>query len=121
MTWRYRIVLLFFAFIFLLVVLRLFYWQVVRAEELSRIGQEQYTRQITEPAKRGEIKTSDGFPIAANKLAFLVYANPKEVPDKEKNAMLLAPILGEETATISGLLSLDKFWVALKPSIDDNT
>src|SRR5882672_8976542 len=79
MSWRYRAALVFFLIVFGLIISRLFYWQVVRAQELSAIGQAQYDQQVVSPAQRGEIKTSDGFTIAADKLAYLVYANPKVV------------------------------------------
>ena len=121
MSWRYRFVLFFFVFLFGLIISRLFYWQVVRAQELAALGQAQYGKQITLTAERGEIKTSDGFPIAANKLSYLVYANPKVIKDKENIAKQLAPHLSEEEATISALLSADKFWISLKPRVDNKT
>lgn len=119
MHWRYRFVLFFFVFLFSLIISRLFYWQVVRAQELAALGQAQYGKQTTVPADRGEIKTSDGFPVAANKLSYLVYANPKQIRDKEKVASELAPVLGEDKATLSALLSMDRFWISLKPRIDN--
>lgn len=120
MNWRYRVTLIFFISLFFLIVMRLFYWQVVRAEELTELGQAQYGRQVSKTAERGEIKTSDGFPIAANKLTYLVYANPKEVPEKKKNAQVLSNLLNVEIATVSALLSLDKFWVALKSNVPES-
>ena len=88
MNWRYRFTLLFFLVTLVLVIMRLFYWQVVRAQELSAIAQAQYDEQVVTPAQRGEIKTSDGFTIVANKLAYLVYANPKVVKNKQRDLML---------------------------------
>lgn len=120
MTWRYRLILFFFLLVFGLIISRLFYWQVVRAEELSSIGQAQYDRQITTLAQRGEIKTSDGFAVAANKLSYLVYANPKLVKDKQEESDELEKLLDVKSATISALLSKDKYWVPLKANIDNN-
>ncbi len=120
MNWRYRFTLLVFLFLFSLIVSRLFYWQVVRAQELSAMGQAQYDMQVMMTAQRGEIRTSDGFAIAANKLAYLVYANPKEVKDKEKEAQELEKLLDIKSATISALLSKDKFWVPLKTYIPND-
>ena len=71
MIWRYRLTLLFFAFLFFLVISKLFYWQVVKAEELSDLGQSQYGRYIKLIPNRGEIQTSDGFSIVANKTSYL--------------------------------------------------
>ena len=119
MAWRYRFVLVFFLFLFLLVISRLFYWQVVRAPELVTLAQAQYGRQIALIPERGEIKTSDGFAIGANKLAYIVWANPKEVKNKEQTAEILSPMLDVDTATISGLLSLDRYWVSLKSRVNN--
>ena len=121
MSWRYRFALLFFLVLFCLIISRLFYWQVVRAQELASLGQAQYDQQITLTAERGEIKTSDGFSIAANKLSYLVFANPKEVKDKEHESDDLEKLLGVKSATISALLSLNRFWVPLKPAVDSDT
>jgi len=120
MTWRYRFTLFFFLIIFALIIMRLFYWQVVRAQELSVIGQEQYDEQVVSQAQRGEIKTSDGFSIAADKLAYLVYANPKVVTNLQSESDTLGKLLDIKSATISALLSEDKFWVSLKPSVDNS-
>jgi cell division protein FtsI/penicillin-binding protein 2 len=68
--------------------------------------------------ERGEIKTSDGFPIAANKISYLVFANPKEVKNKAQTAELLSSILNVDIASVSASLALDKFWVPIKSGID---
>jgi cell division protein FtsI/penicillin-binding protein 2 len=120
MNWRYRFTLLFFLVTLVLVIMRLFYWQVVRAQELSAIAQAQYDQQVITPAQRGEIKTSDGFTIAANKLAYLVYSNPKVVKDKDKEADALSKFLGIQSATISAMLSENEFWVPIANQIDNS-
>ena len=99
--------------------MRLFYWQVVRAQELSAIGQAQYDEQVISQAQRGEIKTSDGFTIAANRLSYLVYTNPKVIPDKQYEADALGKLLHIKSATISALLSENKFWVPIKSGVDN--
>lgn len=121
MTWRYRFVLLSFTFLFILISLKLFYWQAFKSVELSALGESQYGRNIKLNPMRGEIRTSDGFPLASNKISYLVFANPKEVENKEKTARLLARLLDEDTASISALLSLNRYWVALKSRVDSET
>jgi len=120
-NWRYRFVLLSFAFAFLIICCRLFYWQGVKAMELTALGESQYGQAIKLDPIRGEIRTSDGFPIAANKLTYQVFANPKEVKDSIKTTDLLAPILDVNPASISALLSLNRYWVALKSNVDNET
>ncbi len=119
---RFRFILFVFVFLFFLIVARLFYWQVVRAEELASLGQAQYGRQITLTATRGSIQTSDRFEIAANKLTYLVFANPKEMKESDKERLVdtLAPMLSVDTASMSSLLNLDRFWVPLKARVEDS-
>ena len=118
MTWRYRFVFLGLVFLFLLVVAKLFYWQVVKAQELSLLGQEQYGTTTTIMPQRGEIRTSDGFPIAANKVSYLVFANPKEIKNKDEVSTILASTLQIDIASVSADLALDKFWVPIKSGVD---
>jgi stage V sporulation protein D (sporulation-specific penicillin-binding protein) len=120
MNWRYKFTLLFFLIFFALIISRLFYWQIVKAQELSAIGQAQYDEQVVSPAQRGQIETSDGFTIAADKLAYLVYTNPKVVGDKKNEADDLGKLLDIKSATISALLSENKFWVPIESDVDNN-
>ena len=117
---RYRIVLLFFTLVFGVIILRLFYWQIVKAAELRKLGETQYGKSIKIEPIRGEIETSDGFPIAANKISYLLYANPKEVKDKQKTARVLSLTLDLDEGSISAQLSQDLFWVPLARGIDSN-
>ncbi len=118
MILRYRIVLIFFTLIFGVIILRLFYWQIIMGEALSRLGQIQYGKSIKIEPIRGEIETSDGFPIAANKISYLLYANPKEIKDKESLAEDLSQALEIDEASISSQLNQDLFWVPIKRGID---
>ena len=121
MIYRFKIIFLVIFFLFFLVILRLFYWQVIRAQELSEMGQMQYGKSITVSPVRGEIKTSDGFPIAANKITYLVVANPKEIKDVSKVTDQLSGLLGIDPASVSASLRLDKYWVAIARNIDMET
>lgn len=121
MNWRYRFILILLIVSFFFVIARLFYWQVVKAQELSSLGQAQYGGLIKLLPQRGEVKASDGFSIAANKVTYIVFANPKEIKDKVKIVSILSTNLDIETATVSSALSLDRFWVPLKSKVDQTT
>lgn len=121
MTWRYRFTFVILVLFFILVICRLFYWQVVKAQELSALGQLQYGRTVTVFPQRGEIRSSDGFPIVTNKISYLVFANPKEIKDKTATINTLSQVLSLDVASISADLSLDRFWVPLTSGIDTQT
>ncbi len=121
MNWRYNASLIFFVCLFFLILARLFYWQVVRAEELTLAGESQYGVNIRIPAERGMIKTSDGYAIGANRISYLIFANPKEIGDTELVSSYLAPLLETEPASLSALLNLNRYWVSLHNEIDTET
>lgn len=118
MIWRYRVVFTFLLVSFFVVLSRLFYWQVAEAEKLSKLGQSQYERSISISPERGEIRTSDGFPIATNKISYLVFANPKEIKNKDEVAILLSSELNLDKASVSAQLSMDKYWVPIKKGLN---
>ena len=99
---------------------RLYYWQIVRADELSGIGQAQYGTEVKLIPQRGQIMTKDGFTIAANKISYLVFANPKVIKDKETAANMLSPLLKIESSTISAQLNRDSFYSPLKTQVDES-
>ena len=110
---RLLITLSLFASLYVLILARLFYWQIARADELKAIGSAQSSDRLTIQAKRGEILASDGFPLATNKISYLLYANPKVVTSIDKYSKELAPLLEADEASISAQLSKDLFWVRL--------
>lgn len=117
---RYRIVLAFFTLVFGVIILRLFYWQVVKADELREMGETQYGQSIKIEPIRGEIESSDGFPIAANKISYLLYVNPKEI--KNVNEILnISRFLELDEASVSAQIDQDLYWVPLKTGIDSKT
>lgn len=118
MTFRYRVLLIGFTFLFASIIFRLFYWQVIRADELYQLGQEQYGRTLSSDPVRGEIRTSDDYPIVANKLSYLLYINPKVVEDPVKTTDLISMTLEVDPASISGKLTQDLYYVPLARDID---
>lgn len=79
-----RINLLFVSFILagLLVGGRLFYWQILKSEQLAAAAEGQHWISFEIPAKRGEILASDSFPLVTNEQAFLVFASIPDLKDK---------------------------------------
>lgn len=92
----------FFFFFGAIVLTRLFYWQILEGQKLVALAERQYSQNLEIPAARGEIKTSDQTPLVTNQNAYLLFAQPKEIADKEQVTQKLAPILAEsESSTLS--------------------
>ena len=82
----------------MMVVARLFYWQIVRGKELAAKGLSQYFYTLTLPARRGEILSSDGSILAGSKQTYLLYAYKpnfsgdfKEVSIRLTDLLMLEP------------------------------
>lgn len=118
MKWRYPFVFIFLILLFVPVIGRLFYWQIVKAETLSELAQSQYSGFTKVLPRRGEIKTSDGFPIATNKVSYQLFINPAEIKDKDQVITALSSLLGITKASISAQLLPDKLWVSIKSGIN---
>ncbi len=117
MKWRYPFIFTIFVFLFVLVISRLFYWQIVKSEMLSGLAQSQYSGLIEVAPKRGEIKTSDGFSIVSNKVSYLLFVNPAEIKEKNQTAEALSSLLDIAKASISAQLLSDKLWVPVKSGV----
>lgn len=82
-----------------IVLARLFYWQFLSKINTSARGLQQ---EDEIPAPRGEIYTSDGFPLVTNQEAFLIYGKPHEVKNPQQAAKILAPHLTAEKYATAG-------------------
>lgn len=118
MKWRYPFVFITFVALFFSIIGRLFYWQVVKAEMLSELARFQYSGIVKILPRRGEIRTSDGFPIVANKVSYLLFVNPTEIKDKNKTISTISSLVDISTASISSELLPGRFWVPIKAGID---
>ena len=117
MSWRHPFLFIVLAILFLFIVGRLFYWQVVKAEMLSELAFLQHSGVIKTTPARGEIKTQDGFPIVANKISYLVFASPKEIKDKDQALNKLLSVIDIDKASLSASFTKEKLWIPVKSGI----
>jgi cell division protein FtsI/penicillin-binding protein 2 len=110
---RFIVIFLIVSVFYLVLAGKLFYWQVIRAEEIKEIRDIQSTESLELLPKRGEILFSDNFPIATNNINYLTYANPKIIRDIPKYSNDLSGVLGYDSASISARLNQNLFWVRL--------
>lgn len=112
-------VFFFFLIFFGVIIMRLFYWQVISAEDLQRKAALQYYLEFTLPATRGAILAADGKPVVMNQPAYLVFAEPRNVKDVPQFARLVAPILKKEPADIEAQLTIPgRVWVPLGRKVE---
>lgn len=110
---RFIVIFLIILAFYLVLTGKLFYWQVIKAEEIKELRDIQSTESLELLPERGEILFRDNFPIATNDINYLTYANPKIIRDIPKYANDLAGVFGYDAASISARLNQDLFWVRL--------
>lgn len=129
MQGRLRAIFFFTLLFFAILISRYFYWQVIRAKDLSLQAQPQHERRSTESAYRGKILSSDGSIIVGQADSWNLYAEPRLIDNASEISYKLAKILVEdesdslsvknEEERIKSLLSnKEKAWVPLKNRLD---
>lgn len=118
---RLFLVIILFFVLYAALIARLFYWQVVKGEELKKVGENQSLEILELVPKRGEVRTSDNYPLATNTITYLAYTNPKVIKDKESYALRIARILEVDFASVSAQLNKDAFWVRIASGLDYET
>ncbi len=101
-------------------IIRLGWIQIVRGERYKELANNQQTRDIPIPAKRGIIYDRNGKELAISASTNTVWAHPNEVTDPEKTAAALASILGLDEEEVLKKLTNRQYIVKIAPYIDDD-
>lgn len=116
----------FFLLFFLGILVRLFYWQVVRAEYLQAQAEGQHFTDTKVDALRGNIFFNDKFVLVSTNPSFTIFGQPKLIAKEQRVNIgyLLAKYLVDEGEDADSLardfinkLSQDLYWVPLKEQI----
>jgi cell division protein FtsI (penicillin-binding protein 3) len=119
-SWRLTTLHVFFVVLGGLITLRLGYWQIVKADELKSRAVSQRTASKTIPADRGDILDATGFPLATNRVSYLMYADPRLTGDiSGAQLQLLMSALGatESGKVLKTLSTKDRAWVPVWPDL----
>lgn len=118
---RINVVFTFFILVFSLILIKLFFLQVISFEGLAGLAQRQRSLSIPIPASRGRIFASDGSPLVLNNKTYGVFLEPKIITDKDKVLNTLSKELDIPSASIAGKLTNDSLlWVPIAHQIDEN-
>ena len=91
---RMKIILLIFSSILLIIVLRVFYVQVVDYKKLSNLASDLWSRNLPIEASRGRILDRNGVVLADNITTTSLVLIPNQIDNKEEVTKKLAEILG---------------------------
>ena len=96
------------AFIFCLILGRLFYVQLVWGKELKYRASDQWNREIPVIAARGVISDRNGAVLAGNRTTYSVFLRPNAVKDKEYAATILSGLFGIDPIELLNKISKGK-------------
>jgi cell division protein FtsI/penicillin-binding protein 2 len=122
--YRLRVVSLLIPFIFIVIVARLFYWQIIRGPEMEAKASRQHETVTTLKAKRGNILDSEGNVLVGSKNLYhlYVYKPQLEIGKDELVNKLMALLEKTETAStesqlrdyLNQRLDLKSNWISIK-------
>ena len=102
---RMRLALIIISVVGALLAARLFYWQIIQWDKLSRLAERQSRVDVSVPSRRGDIRTRDDLRVATDVFLFTITASPDGIPDHDKLASQLAPILKQPRDAILAKLN----------------
>jgi stage V sporulation protein D (sporulation-specific penicillin-binding protein) len=111
-------------FIGAIIVSRLFYIQIIKGGDYKRLARSEHNKKFEIPAKRGEILANDGdqtVPLVLNEPAYVIFADPRYVEDKEKTAEKLSVILSESKQSIESKLRINGAYSVIASRADAKT
>lgn len=120
MVWRIHAVFLGIILFLILIVIRLFYWQIVSSDLLGGLAEKQRNSRLPIPAKRGEIYSSDGSPLVINQKASGVYFEPGKSKNVKKTLTILAETLVLDEATLSSRITDSSVWVPIAHKVEES-
>lgn len=114
---RQVVVFVFFLISLTLLIVRLSYLQVFKHSFYSRVASEQHIVSIEIPPKRGTVYDRRMRVLAINLNCDSIFANPRMIKNKSKNAKMLSDILGLNKNYVYERLARDKSFVWIKRKV----
>jgi stage V sporulation protein D (sporulation-specific penicillin-binding protein) len=117
---RKRLIIIFIitVLITLLLISRLAWIQVVRADELDEQAWQQWNHNILVRTSRGSIYDRQGRLLAGSTAVDTVAAIPPQITNSQAAADALAPVLAMEAESIYDLISLERSAIYIKRKVD---
>lgn len=110
---KLKTLFIFFAACFLIIVIKLFYLQVINPNQ--SFNDYLKTRKIL--PERGKIFDRNGQPLTVNKTTYLLYFEPQKITEEDRLIRNLSEILKLEEASIEAKLDKTKVWQSIKTGI----
>lgn len=118
---RVYLVFSFFLLFFSLVIIKLFYLQVLSFDRLIGMAEKQRSVKLPIPAFRGRIFSSDKSPLVINQKAYGIYFEPHNINEMGKVVSLVAKSAGIDESSISAKIENKNLnWVPIAHKIEED-
>lgn len=87
-------------------IVRLWYLQILKGEEYERFSKTNRIRFVRVPATRGRILDREGRELVTNRPSYDLYVNPEDVKDIDGLALSLSAVLGMSPESIKSSISM---------------
>lgn len=118
---RLKVITFGFVIFLIAVIIRLFYVQIIKYDELTELAKENWDREIPFSSERGEIIDRDGEVIVTNKLAPTLYFMPSQNNNIEQAAKQIASVLGIDEKKLYEKMNSKSYLVKLAPEAKNIT
>ncbi len=116
---RASVLFSFFVVCFCVLLIRLFYWQVVSADRLGKEAADQHFTELTIPASRGDILDSHDNPLVVTQPAYLVFGEPRNIANIRAFSENVSPLLSLDPEVLSAKLSEpNRVWVPITHKVE---
>ncbi len=118
--WRSTVVFIIIIIWASAIIVKLFFWQVLSYERLASEADSQHFVTFSLPSVRGDILTSDGSILVTNQPAYLVYAEPNKIKDKDSFSEFISKSLDIDKASVSAQIKdSNQLWVPLAKRVEE--
>ncbi len=121
MRLKINLLLAFLSVFFILILGRLFSISVLGHGKFLKLAENQHWASYELPARRGDIFSSDGYPLATTEILYMLYGEPKKITDGKKTSRIICSVLTENSqkcvSDIKEKLSLDLTFLILRHGI----
>ncbi|MBM3283321.1 hypothetical protein FJY90_03635, partial [Candidatus Gottesmanbacteria bacterium] len=117
---RLNLIFALFLLFFCLIIIRLFYWQIILSDRLGGLADRQRIATLPVKALRGRIFASDGSPLVINQRAYGLIIEPKKITDQVMVENILSRELDILSSSISARLKdTSLVWIPIAHKLDE--
>jgi cell division protein FtsI/penicillin-binding protein 2 len=111
--WRFGVITILAIIVVCAFLLRLIQVQIIKHSYYSSLAEKRGTKREPWPAKRGNVYSRDGVPLAITQKTYALGVTPRDFPKGKEAVRMLAGMIGSDMGSIRRILRKDSKYVPL--------